>query len=101
MKSRYTALREVRSKSESAIEKATSKNWLERSLACYEIYEKSGSIGWLTRAVSYAQEAKEHASLASDNGRTLRKVERKLGVAERRAARQLRKQKAKMKKGRR
>lgn len=59
-----SALREVTSKSEAAIERETAMKWAARALACQKRYDETGALRWLLRAESYRHEAIEHAALA-------------------------------------
>ena len=70
-----SALVEVQTKSEKQIEQETAYRWCARALACYSLYGKTGQAKLLLEAERFADEAKEHAAMASDRGVTLHLVE--------------------------
>lgn len=65
-KTRYSADREVASKSESTIERETALKWLARMTACLRRHRKTKRVSWLLRAKGYRDEALEHAALAGN-----------------------------------
>ena len=84
------ARKEVASKTDRQIERETAANWAARAIACYERAAKldgDARLNWFHRATDYHHEALEHAATACDRGRTLKKIERQLDKAARRARR--------------
>ena len=79
-----SALREVTTKSEVALERETAKKWAERALACRKQYEKTGQIKWLLRAENYAHESIEHGALG---GMDLEALRRSMEIVKKRGRR--------------
>lgn len=75
---RYSADREVSSKSEAMIERETSLKWEARCLACLRRYKAGDGLDWLLRAENARSEALEHAALVGDGGKLVGQVERRL-----------------------
>ena len=82
-----TAVHEVTSKSDKAIERSTSKAWAARAVACFEKYAETGDLKWFERACTYRDEAIEHAALVRDFGRTVGTLQRQLDKAEKKTRR--------------
>ncbi len=75
-----TAAREVSAKSESTLERETAEKWTDRAEACWKKYEETGASEWLFRFENYRHEAIEHAALIGDGGKTVAKIEARLGT---------------------
>ena len=82
MRIRYSATREVASKSDATIERETARKWTARAVACYARAKKSRTDAargkWRERAKGYRDEALEHAALVGDGGKTVKRVQREL-----------------------
>lgn len=75
--------REVRSKSDAAIERETAFKWAGRAVACYEEYAATGDVDWLRRGDDYRHEALEHAGTIGDRGATVRVIQDQIDGASR------------------
>jgi hypothetical protein len=64
---------ELLNKSREQIERETAFKWAARAVAAYQLSQGYTSI-WARDAVTYADEAVEHAALADSTGEVLRQV---------------------------
>lgn len=65
---------EVADKTRDQIEEETAYKWAARAVAAYERHAKSDGAMWLRDAVTYFDEAVEHAALADRSGLVLHAV---------------------------
>lgn len=73
------AVKELREKSHSDIERATAFKWGSRSIAAYKFSEDSENVGesiyWLELGNDFQHEALEHASMTGDSGALLAEMQ--------------------------
>lgn len=78
------ALREVRAKTDEQIDRATSRKWADRALACLIVAGKAQGARrekWMMRFEDYSREALEHAALSGDGGKLVGKIQREIDRA--------------------
>ena len=78
---RYDAHREIRAKSDRAIERETALKWAARADACYQQHRETGLTRWLIRAEDYAREALEHGAQVGDRGNLVGELQARLDRA--------------------
>lgn len=76
------ALAELQSTPRPIIEQNTALSWAGRAVAAYTLAVRQGAlvqrVDWFTTGDDYGQEAREHAALVGDGGKTLDFVEKQL-----------------------
>lgn len=82
MSTRRQAMQEIATKSAAAIERASALKWADYALAARALHRRTKEAQYARRAEDYRHEALEHAALAEDGGKTLRRIERLLARKE-------------------
>lgn len=74
------ALKEVRTKSDTDIDRETAHKWAGRAVAAFRIASETGDPTMILRAYDYEHEALEHASLVGDYGKLVGQIQKQIEV---------------------